>query len=69
MRQANGAPDSSQGRRARRDYYLSINIPAEELGEGDCTDRLIDPSGRAPGIWFQPVPEGKQDEPRTTATP
>jgi hypothetical protein len=42
-----------------RDYYLSINIPAEELGEGDCTDRLVDPSGRAPGIWFQPVPEGK----------
>ena len=42
-----------------RDYYLSINIPAEELGDGDCIDRLIDPAGRAPGIWFQPVPEGK----------
>jgi hypothetical protein len=42
-----------------RDYYLSINIPEEELGEGDCADRLIDPSGNAPGIWFQPVPEGK----------
>jgi len=42
-----------------RDYYLSINVPAEELGDGDCADRLIDPSGRAPGIWFQIVPEGK----------
>ncbi|GIJ63284.1 VOC family protein [Virgisporangium aurantiacum] len=42
-----------------RDYYLSINVPEDELGEGDCTDRLIDPAGRGPGIWFQPVPEGK----------
>ena len=42
-----------------RDFYLSINIPEDELGDGDCTDRLVDPSGRAPGIWFQPVPEGK----------
>jgi hypothetical protein len=42
-----------------RAYYLSINIPEDELGDGDCTDRLVDPSGRGPGIWFQPVPEGK----------
>jgi hypothetical protein len=42
-----------------RDFYRSIAIPEEELGEGDCADRLIDPDGRGPGIWFQPVPEGK----------
>jgi hypothetical protein len=42
-----------------REFYLSINVPEDELGEGDCADRLVDPSGRGPGIWFQPVPEGK----------
>jgi hypothetical protein len=42
-----------------RAWYLSVNVPEEELGEGDCTDRLIDPEGRGPDIWFQPVPEGK----------
>jgi hypothetical protein len=42
-----------------REFYLSINVPEDELGDGDCADRLIDPSGKAPGIWFQAVPEGK----------
>jgi hypothetical protein len=42
-----------------RAWYLSVNVPEEELGEGDCTDRLIDPEGRGPDIWFQAVPEGK----------
>jgi hypothetical protein len=42
-----------------REYYLSIDIPEDELEDGDCADRLIDPSGKAPGIWFQQVPEGK----------
>src|SRR6185436_459011 len=51
-----------------RDDYLSINIPAEELGDGNCTDRLIDPAGRAPGIWFQPVPEGRSSRTGCTWT-
>jgi hypothetical protein len=42
-----------------RAWYLSVNVPEEELGEGDCTDRLMDPEGRGPDIWFQVVPEGK----------
>jgi hypothetical protein len=42
-----------------RAWYLGVGVPAEELGEGDCLDRLIDPEGNGPDIWFQPVPEGK----------
>ncbi|MCW2499331.1 MAG: glyoxalase [Frankiales bacterium] len=42
-----------------RDWYLSIGVPAEELPEGDCQDRIRDPEGRLPKIWFQPVPETK----------
>lgn len=45
------------------DYYLSVGVPAEELDlddeDGGC-DRLMDPAGEGPMIWFQPVPEGKQ---------
>jgi catechol 2,3-dioxygenase-like lactoylglutathione lyase family enzyme len=42
-----------------REYYLHIGVPEEELGEGDPVDRIEDPTGAGPRIWFQPVPEGK----------
>jgi hypothetical protein len=42
-----------------RDWYLSVGVPEHELGDGDCTDRLADPEGNGPKIWFQIVPEGK----------
>jgi len=42
-----------------RAWYESVGVPAEELGDGDCTDRLVDPDGKGPDIWFQQVPEGK----------
>lgn len=42
-----------------REWYLSVGVPAEELGDGDCADRVEDPEGKGPGIWFQPVPEPK----------
>jgi hypothetical protein len=42
-----------------RAWYLSIGVPEEELGDGDCSDRLRDPAGSGPRIWFQPVPEPK----------
>ena len=42
-----------------RDYYLSIGVPASELECDDCVDRLVDPTGRGPAIWFQVVPERK----------
>jgi hypothetical protein len=42
-----------------RDWYLSAGVPAEELGDSDCVDRLADPDGHGPLIWFQIVPERK----------
>jgi hypothetical protein len=42
------------------DYYRSIGVPEHELDtDGDGSDRLIDPAGRGPGIWFQVVSELK----------
>jgi Glyoxalase-like domain len=39
------------------DFYKSIGVPDDELGIGD--DRIEDPNGEGPGIWFQVVPEKK----------
>lgn len=39
------------------DWYRSIGVPDEELGVGD--DRIVDPDGEGPAIWFQVVPEAK----------
>ncbi|MFG2044806.1 VOC family protein [Dactylosporangium sp. NPDC048998] len=47
------------GHASWREYYLSIGVPEAELGGGDAVDRLVDPTGRGPAIWFQVVPEGK----------
>lgn len=41
-------------------YYQSV-VPEENLGGDphDYIDRLVDPAGEGPKIWFQPVPEKK----------
>ena len=39
------------------DFYRSIGVPDEEL-DGSM-DRIEDPSGEGPAIWFQIVPEKK----------
>jgi Glyoxalase-like domain len=39
------------------EYWRSIGLPEEELGGGQ--DRIADPDGRAPQIWFQLVPDTK----------
>jgi hypothetical protein len=39
------------------DWYRSVGVPEEELGLGD--DRIVDPAGEGPAIWFQVVPEAK----------
>ena len=39
------------------DWYRSVGVPDEELGLG--ADRIEDPSGDGPRIWFQVVPETK----------
>ena len=50
------APD---GHATWRDWYLSIGVTADELGDSDCQDRIQDPQGIRPPIWFQVVPEPK----------
>jgi hypothetical protein len=42
-----------------REYWLSIGVPEDELGDGDCADSIVDPAGITPRIWFQLVPEAK----------
>ncbi|WP_281964850.1 VOC family protein [Serinicoccus marinus] len=41
-------------------YYQSV-VPEENLSGNpdDYIDRLVDPRGEGPKIWFQPVPEKK----------
>jgi Glyoxalase-like domain len=39
------------------DYWRDVGVPEAELGIG--ADRIIDPDGGGPRIWFQVVPEGK----------
>jgi Glyoxalase-like domain len=39
------------------DYYRDIGVPEELFGHG--ADRIGDPEGRGPAIWFQVVPEAK----------
>lgn len=39
------------------EFYRSIGVPEDELGGGP--DRIVDPRGEGPAIWFQVVPEAK----------
>jgi hypothetical protein len=43
------------------DWYRSQGVPEEELAGDpeDLVDRIHDPTGRGPNIWFQIVPEQK----------
>ncbi|HEV2891232.1 MAG TPA: VOC family protein [Frankiaceae bacterium] len=38
-------------------YWRDVGVPEDELGGG--ADRIVDPSGRGPRIWFQVVPDVK----------
>ena len=51
-------------------YYQSV-VPEEDLDgdPDDYIDRLVDPAGEGPRIWFQPVPEKKRPaRPGSTST-
>jgi hypothetical protein len=39
------------------DYYRDLGLPEEELSSG--VDRISDPQGNGPSIWFQVVPDVK----------
>jgi hypothetical protein len=43
-----------------REWYVSVGVPDEEFeDDADGCDRLMDPGGTGPNIWFQVVPEHK----------
>ncbi|KQY64900.1 hypothetical protein ASD30_07060 [Nocardioides sp. Root140] len=47
------------------DYYRSLGVPEHELDtDGDGSDRIFDPNGEGPTIWFQIVPEHKSGKNR-----
>lgn len=48
-----------EGHATWRDWYLSVGVPEEELEDAECCDRLEDPAGEGPSLWFQIVPEAK----------
>ncbi len=44
------------------DYYRVNGVPEELIGHG--IDRIVDPRGEGPAIWFQVVPEQKSTKNR-----
>jgi catechol 2,3-dioxygenase-like lactoylglutathione lyase family enzyme len=38
-------------------FWRTVGVPEKDLGGG--ADRIVDPDGSGPRIWFQKVPEGK----------
>jgi len=49
-----------EGHATWNEWYLAVGVPAAELDlAGDGSDRLQDPTGAGPRIWFQVVPEAK----------
>lgn len=51
--------DPPSGFATWRAYWLSVGVPEDELGDGECSDSIVDPDRAGPRIWFQQVPEGK----------
>ena len=50
-------PPAPDGFGSWDDYWRDVGVPEDELGGGE--DRIVDPEGRGPRIWFQVVPERK----------
>lgn len=42
-----------------REHRLAQGVPEAELGDADCADAIVDPSGAGPRIRFRRVPERK----------
>jgi hypothetical protein len=41
------------------DFYRELGVPEEELVDG--ADRISDPQGHGPSVWFHVVPDAKAD--------
>ena len=54
------------GHASWRAWYLTAGVPEDELTDvdDDYCDRIHDPTGAKPPIWFQIVPEGKTQKNR-----
>ena len=50
-------PEPPAGFASWRAYWRHVGVPEDELDDG--VDRLVDPDGVGPAIWFQQVPEPK----------
>ncbi|HEX6257157.1 MAG TPA: VOC family protein [Euzebyales bacterium] len=50
-------PPPPDGHDSWADWYRSVGVPEDEIDDG--VDRLVDPTGTGPSVWFQPVPEAK----------
>ena len=48
------------------DYWRAVGVSEDELGLG--LDRIADPAGRGPRIWFQVVPPWSGSSARTALT-
>jgi len=58
-------PEPPAGHASWRDYYISLGEPDSSFEpDDDGSDRLVDPAGLRPPIWFQVVPEGKSGKNR-----
>ena len=51
-----------EGHASWDDFYRSLGVPEDELG-GEV-DRIVDPAGEGPMVWFQVVPERKSTKNR-----
>jgi hypothetical protein len=49
--------DPPAGALTWREYWRGVGVPEDELGEGDCADSVVDPSGIGPRVRFQQVPD------------
>lgn len=57
--------DPPEGFTSWNTFWRSIGVPEDELDdEQDGGDRLLDPAGAGPSIWFQQVPEPKDHKNR-----
>ncbi len=42
-----------------KDFYREVGVPEDELVDG--ADRISDPAGHGPSIWFNVVPDAKPE--------
>ncbi len=50
-------PATPDGFDSWREYWLSVGVPEDEVGDG--YDAVVDPTSGGPRVWFQQVPEAK----------